>query len=658
MLAKSRSYRFALRHGWTSLVAAVVFALAWDNGTYGLISRSSLAIALFWTLILALILGLWPLAQLSRAVVLIGGLFAGLALWTLFSLAWAANAENAFIEFDRVMLYLGVFAVVVLAATRGNLDRWRDGLTIAIVAVATVAVGSRVFPGLVDEQGLSQLGATRLSFPLGYWNGLAIFLGLAVPLLLRSATEARTPRLRGLALAALPLIGTAMYFAASRGGLVSVAAGTVVLVGLGRPRWRILLALACATAGSVLAVLPLVHWSKLANSPVGSQAVASEGRLAAVLILCACVLTGILWSFVSSSRAVSWQPPERVRSLALGTLILALLVAAVLAHPLRRFESFKQSPTDIVVAPGDFVQQHLLSGNGSGRWQFWAAAVDEWVHHPFTGAGAGSYASWWAQHGSFSYFVTDAHSLYFQTLGELGLIGLLLIVGIVGGGLSIGVRRTLRARPQERNTIAALVAALTAYAVGAGIDWMWQLTTVSVVGIALLALVVGPGTSTTPIGVAGSGAGRAREREPGRFGLGLAALVACWLAICAQGIPLLAQLKIADSQAAARRGETAPAIEAAVAARDIQPWASSPYLQLALVSEQIGQPREAHAWIEKAIARDGRNWRLRLVAARLEMKLGRVADAGRSLERAAALDPRSPLFRDVLVGRRRAPVAP
>ena len=34
--------------------------------------------------------------------------------------------------------------------------------------------------------------------------------------------------------------------------------------------------------------------------------------------------------------------------------------------------------------------------------------------------GAGSYESWWAQHGSISYFIRDAHSVWLETLGELG----------------------------------------------------------------------------------------------------------------------------------------------------------------------------------------------------------------------------------------------
>ena len=62
----------------------------------------------------------------------------------------------------------------------------------------------------------------------------------------------------------------------------------------------------------------------------------------------------------------------------------------------------------------------------------------------------------------------------------------------------------------------------------------------------------------------------------------------------------------------------------------------------------MGALRPAETWIEKAIARDSEDWRLWLVAARLETKLGRVAAAERSLDRAVELNPRSPLFKGLV----------
>ena len=114
--------------------------------------------------------------------------------------------------------------------------------------------------------------------------------------------------------------------------------------------------------------------------------------------------------------------------------------------------------------------------------------------------------------------------------------------------------------------------------------------------------------------------------------------------IVAEGIPVLATLSIRHSQDAAAANDTAKALDDALAAKSIQPWAASPYLQIALVREQAGQLPEARAAIAEAIERDQVDWRLWLVKARLETRSGLIEQARESLARARELNPRSPLL--------------
>ena len=74
--------------------------------------------------------------------------------------------------------------------------------------------------------------------------------------------------------------------------------------------------------------------------------------------------------------------------------------------------------------------------------------------------------------------------------------------------------------------------------------------------------------------------------------------------ILTQAVPLLAQTKIRDSQAAAARGDVAEALDAAEEAHDIQPWAASPQLQHALAEEQAGSLQAARGSILQAIDDD------------------------------------------------------
>ena len=79
-------------------------------------------------------------------------------------------------------------------------------------------------------------------------------------------------------------------------------------------------------------------------------------------------------------------------------------------------------------------------------------------------------------------------------------------------------------------------------------------------------------------------------------------------AILFVAVPMLAQNRLEESQAAAARGDAAAAIEAADDARAVQPWASTPYLQLALLEEQQGNLGEANRHIDDALERDRSDW--------------------------------------------------
>jgi O-antigen ligase len=636
------------REWWAAgALGGVVFWVAYEDGGSGLTTRSVLAIALWWALIVGIGFGFLPRARIDRAVLVPGGLLAALAIDTFASVFWASSAADAFNEFNRVSLYLGIFVLVAVSLRRGELGRWADGLMVGLVAIAVVALLSRLFPDLFSPRGLPEFlpsVATRLSFPIGYWNGLGILAGMTVPLCLRSALTARSSLLRSLAVFPVPILAAVIYLTSSRGGFLTafIAAGIFVLAT--NRRWAATGAVLSAGVGSAAAVAVLAPRGALVNGPLSSAAAHSQGRVAALLLVGCCLLASATHAIGARVLSGRRPPSALVGRIAVGVALLGLLGAIVVSHPVRRFEEFKRVPVAAASnsSDTDFVRAHLLSGNGSGRWQFWTAAVHEFESAPIAGRGAGSYKSWWAEHASFTYHVRNAHSLYLEALGELGVVGFLLLAGTIVSGLVIAGTRVLRAAPRERPTVAALTAVFVAFAVSAAIDWVWQLTVVTGVGLAALALVAASETAR-PRPVA---AARPSERSL-RFAAGAAALVIGWLIICASAIPWLASIKLADSQAAVRRGDGDAAYSAAIDARRIQPWAASPYLQLALVEESSGRLGTALRSIQQAIDRDSENWQLWLVKARLETKSGLVKAGERSLRRAAALNPRSPLFSDL-----------
>src|SRR5205823_13056280 len=155
-------------------------------------------------------------------------------------------------------------------------------------------------------------------------------------------------------------------------------------------------------------------------------------------------------------------------------------------RPAHRVHQFKALPT--TATSGNFVSNHLTSTSGSGRWQLWTAAMDEFRAHPLKGGGAGSFAAWWLRSPHFAGFALDAHNLYAETLGELGIIGFLLLAGLF---LTAGISGLVRAVAGV-DAAPALLASFLAYALGAAVDWVWELTAVTIVAVVLVALLTGP----------------------------------------------------------------------------------------------------------------------------------------------------------------------
>lgn len=628
------------------IVAGTVFWLAYDRGSYGEASRNTAAIALWWVIIIAVALGIWPAARSPRIALFVGGLLACFTILTLASTEWADSAEAALADFNRAALYLAVFGVVVLAGRRSELDRWSDGIAIGVTAIGVLALISRLFPDLVSRDDAGTLlpsAYSRLSYPVTYWNALAILIAIAAPLLLRSALVSSGSLQRALSLAPLPLLASAVYLTSSRGGVATAILALGSFVALTARRDRALIALLCAAPGSALAIAVLLHRYELVNDPA-SAAAEKQGWSAALLLCATAALTGALYAAVCR-----WGPSQlrlsrlRGRILAAGAVVLIAAVA-VAARPLDRLHTFKQPPQALTAPSQDFVRAHLLSGNGSGRWQFWASAVDEFRSKPLLGRGGGSYQAWWAQHGTLSAFVRNAHSLYLETMGELGAVGLILLLVVFAAGASAGLVRVLRAAGDERVTMAALASGLAAFIFAAGIDWIWELTAVSVVGFAFLGLLTGSGSAGLERLRVVAEEDAAPRRQRLGFGAGVAVVATAWLLICAHAIPLLAGLKLRESQTAVARGNVDRAAADALSARNIEPWAASPYRQLALVTERVGALAAARRWIAEAIQRDPTDWQLWLIAARIETKAGAIPAARSSLERARQLNPRSPLF--------------
>ncbi len=280
-----------------------------------------------------------------------------------------------------------------------------------------------------------------------------------------------------------------------------------------------------------------------------------------------------------TGRAVELsRNPKVLQGLALAAALLAIGVAIAVGG--RAWDQFSSSDLQFPNQP----EQHFGQLSGAGRHDFYRVAVDAFGEKPLLGHGAGTYQFSWEQLRSISIPVRDAHSLYLEAFAELGLVGGLLVLALVGTLLWTGFAAWRAARGSQRELYAALLAAALAFAVGAAIDWFWEIAALGAVFfLASGVLVAARCAQLTQARSAANG-----RNEERRFGLAVAGLAIAWITALALIGPLLVDHEIKASQTAAAGGDIASAVNHADTARSIEPWAASPYVQLGLLAELQG----------------------------------------------------------------------
>jgi hypothetical protein len=624
---------------WTvSLCFGLVAYLGLKGGGFDPLVSDQVGIAVWWVLLAGALVGALPRRLPGALAWTALGLLAAFALWTALSLAWTESTEKTSADVALVAGYAGVFALALFSRGGRESQRALAAVAAGIVLVALVALLSRLHPAWFPEAGQTarflSSGRERLSYPLDYWNGLAALIAIGLPLLLQIAACARSIVARGLAAAALPAMALTVFFTLSRGGIAAAVLALAVFLALDSDRLPKLATLLLGGAGGAALIGAALQRDALRHG-LADAAAHSQGNELLAIAIGVCLVVGLAQAGASLAlrrRArPGWSVVSRRRSLAAtgAGLVAILIAAAALNAPGRASDGWSEFKRP--AGPGHGTER-LGSVAGESRYQFWGVAAEENAAKPLTGTGSGTFEYWWARRGDGSDSVRDAHSLYMQTLGELGIVGLALLAAFLLAILVGGAGATLRAGAAERTRRAAALAACAAFFLTAAFDWVWQLPVLPVAMLLLAAtLVEGSGS--------GRG-GRAALELPPRLAIALVALAA----IAAIAIPLASTSLVRQSEAEARSGDLPAALQAARGAQNAQPGAASPRLQEALVLELQGELAPAVAAARAATEREPTNWRTWLVLSRLESERGQAVAAVRDYREARSLNPHSPLF--------------
>ena len=521
---------------------------------------------------------------------------AGLLAWTLVSTAWSLDPSASVLESERLLLYLAAAAALVLLARRSSPAPMLAGALCAVAALCLV--------GLVDVLvGNDPVGAVsadpgsslRLSEPVGYANAVAILAVMGVLLALGLASRDRRAAVRAACFALVPLLLATLYFTYGRGAWLALGLGLGVALAVG-PNRR-----ALALAG--LAAAPVALAAVFAAAALDHQA-----ALAALLALCAGAAAVVGIWLPGLDRSLDRRLGLALTGAAVAAAVLVIVGAGgPIALARDAYRSFT-TPTDAASGSG-----RLLTLAGSSRVDYWRVAWHDVENHPALGSGAGSYRRYWLRHRPVPQPARDAHSLYLETLAELGPIGLVLLLAALG--LPVAAAVTAR----DSLTPAAL-GPYAAYLAHAGQDWDWELPVVTLAAlVCAIALLV---------------ASRKQEEAlppPIRAVAGAAATLLAALALAAYPGNRELALAEAGSERAARR-----------AAR-LQPWSCEPWRLLGEARLARGDVEGARDAFLEGLERDDGEWELWLDLA--------LATEGRERERAlreaARLNPLEPDLREL-----------
>ena len=240
--------------------------------------------------------GRWGLAAL-------GG-WSGLAVWQGASMAWADEPAAARAAMGLTLLYAGALGLGLVGLRRREwLPRVGEAALGAATIVCGAAVTARLAPGSIGDDA-----EARLSWPIGYWNGLGALAAVGLVLAIGIASgPARHLAIRTVAAGLVPLFCMTMLFALSRGALLVAAIGLVALFALAPGRIETL-----AVAAVTLAIsAPLVLYTNGIDTLVALKGElpphADDGRRVGLLLL------GVVIASAVAGGAAAWGAARRSR---------------------------------------------------------------------------------------------------------------------------------------------------------------------------------------------------------------------------------------------------------------------------------------------------------------------------------------------------------
>jgi O-Antigen ligase len=620
---------------YASSAASVLVGAAFAGVAFGAKGGSDLT-SLTWVEIALIIVGALVVAlslmhgrkdQLDGGTSLLA--FVALATLTTLSLLWSIAPDLTWIEANRTLTYLVVFAAGIALArlAPGSWGVLLKGLLLGATAVVGYALASRVWPSSLAANEIY----ARIGQPYGYWNAVGVTAALAIPpaVWLGARRSGHAPA-NALAYPLLGLLIVALFLSYSRGALAAAVIAMIIWFAFVPLRVRSLAVLGVSVVGSV----PVIVWALSRDAftkdlvPLSvRESAAGEFGLLLVTMVAGLLAIGLIIGFRVSREAPSPRIRRRVGVAAVTVAVLVPLAAFTsVAFSQRgltgtisnRFHALTSETATTSGGP------QRLTQTSSSRGRYWRNAGHIFAAHPLDGTGAGTFGVARLRYRKDVLVARHAHGFFAQTMADMGILGLLVVLAFAAAWLAAVFRTTggrLRFwRPDgapwdaERVGVVALALAALVFGIHSAIDWTWFVPGCAVMGIFAAGFVAGRGPVPALAGAAAPAPQLPRNARAWlvpkeHWRIGAAGAIALVAILCAWAVdqPQRSDSATNDALALVAQGKFQAALSKADHAHNLNPLSPKPLLVRAAVQDSAGDTKDALATLESAVIQQPSN---------------------------------------------------
>ncbi len=420
----------------------------------------------------------WRAIQLSRPAKVALVAFALYVAWSYLSISWAASPGDALTGSNRALLYLLVFATMLVLpwTVRG-----------ALIALVTFALGIGVIAIvlLVRLASADHVAALvvegRLAAPTGYFNATAALFTIGALTAIALAARRELPGLLRGALIGFACAGLQLaVIVQSRGWLFTLPLVLIAAIVVLPDRLRVAAAAVVPAAATLAVVHRLLHVFQASPGAALNHASTQAGHAS----LRVCLISFVVGTLLAWGESLIPAPrPSALRRRVLGTIAVLLAAGATIAgglavshgHPFkfisRQWHGFSHQA-------GAHSGSSHFTDVGSGRYDFWRVALDAFVAHPVGGLGQDNFDNYYVRRRRTDEEPSWTHSIELRLLAHTGLVG----AGLFAAFLIAGIAAALRARRRGRLGAAVAGAALlplVVWLIYGSVDWFWEFPALS-----------------------------------------------------------------------------------------------------------------------------------------------------------------------------------